>query len=181
MALLNHDDDDLLPMPLDEIEQKQISNSTSTLRVPATESVAFSSSPITDEISVKQSDLTFDWQKANETTPSTRVTLKAKAPKVPQGSTTPRTPATPTPLGKATSLFKRKLFDTPEQPNISKKKYTLSDVYERLHGRKPHSAHYAEADTMSLLLCVRTLGDQFIELAERDSRLFSDVKELGVR
>lgn len=188
LALLNHDDDDLIPMPPDEIEQKPVSNSMSssmsTMRTPATESIAFSSSPSTDENSAKQSDSTIDWQKVNETTPSTRVTLKAKAPlKVSQGNTTPTTPATPatpTPQDKV-SLYKRKLFDTPERPNISKKKYTLSDVYERLNGRKPTSAHFAEADTMALLCCARMLGNQFVELAERESRLFSEVKELGTR
>lgn len=180
MALLNHDDDDLLPMPLDETEQNAINSSVSILHVPASESVALS--PSTDEAPVKQSNSVIDWQKTNETTPSTRVTLKAKAPlKVSQGYSTPRTPATqtPTPLGKAAPLFKRKLFDTSECSNIAKKKYTLSDVYQRLHGRKPASAHYAEADTIALLSCVRIVGVQFIELAERDSRLFSDVKELG--
>lgn len=177
IALLN--DDDLLPMPPDEIEQEPISNC-----VRVTEPVAFSSNPSTDKTSVQQSDLPFDRQKANETTPSTRVTLKATAPlKVSQGNSTPRTPATATPLGKATSVFKRKLFDTAERPNgkQKEKKYTLSDVYERLHGRKPSSSHYAEADTMALLCCVRKMGDQFIELAERDSRLFSEVKEIGTR
>lgn len=183
LSVLTHDDDDLIPMPPDEIEEQEPnSSSMSTPHVSDTESVALSptKSAYETETTVPPLDSTFDWQKANETTPTSRVILKAKAPiKALEAKLTPKTQVTPTSLEKPSLLFKRKLFDAAKSPNISKKKYTLCDVYERLHGKIPAVAHFAEADTMALLFCARTLGDEFIELAERYSRFFSDVKELG--
>ncbi|XP_031619749.1 three prime repair exonuclease 2-like [Contarinia nasturtii] len=54
--------------------------------------------------------------------------------------------------------------------------YKLTEIYERLHERRPNIAHNAEADTIHLLQCAIALKDEFVLIADELATKFADSK-----
>lgn len=59
------------------------------------------------------------------------------------------------------------------------KRFRLQDVHQRLFDCVPIELHCAEADTLTLLRCVRAVHAVFLPLVDRESKLFADVQPLG--
>lgn len=58
----------------------------------------------------------------------------------------------------------------------AKKSFKLSEIYKRLNNRTPDSAHNAEADAISLILCAIAVKDEFVELADRMAIKFDEIE-----
>ncbi|XP_062550734.1 uncharacterized protein LOC134215597 [Armigeres subalbatus] len=92
--------------------------------------------------------------------------------------------------GKVTSLprSKRQLFpdesgenstdvavpSTPRSNSLTKKRYRLCDVHERLLGQPPKMSHYAECDVKAMLKCAIVEGQHFVTYAEEHMVKFRD-------
>lgn len=57
-----------------------------------------------------------------------------------------------------------------------RKSFRLSDIYERLHEKKPSISHSAEFDTIHLLLCAIAVKEEFVKEADSMFTKFADVK-----
>lgn len=136
-----------------------------------------SSDSIRDEF--LKADLT-DVQKINETTPSRGISKFQKSPKsshdLPKSSRCLFSNSIQT---STTVIDKPKIYNNSTknlQLNNSTKKlsYKLTDIFERLHHHSPVTAHNAEADTLHLLKCAIAINEQFVRLADRGARKFSE-------
>lgn len=65
---------------------------------------------------------------------------------------------------------------TPSLKPPNRISYKLEDIYKRLHGCVPKTAHNAEADTIHLLLCAIAMKNQFVQLADSMATKFINVK-----
>lgn len=60
---------------------------------------------------------------------------------------------------------------------VTRKKFRLCDVYERLQGVPPKISQYAECDVEALLKCAIAEGPAFVAYAEKHSVLFKDLRK----
>lgn len=53
--------------------------------------------------------------------------------------------------------------------------FKLVDIYERLTNKTSKDAHQAESDVLMLITCAATLGDKFVDWANKHSTRFTDI------
>lgn len=115
-------------------------------------------------------------QNKNEKTPSKcnsfAVITRAAGEKPKSAKCLFESPSTSTAISDITLMTTPSLKSPPKSPRIS---YKLEEIFKRLHGCVPKTAHNAEADTIHLLLCAVAIKDQFVQMADSMATKFIDV------
>lgn len=110
-----------------------------------------------------------DVQNRNEKTPSKThsfaVTIRNPGDKPKSAKCLFESPSTSTVNGPTQSV------QTP-----SRLSFKLTEIYKRLYGNEPESAHNAEADTMHLMSCCIAIKNDFVKMADSMAVKFVDVK-----
>lgn len=53
--------------------------------------------------------------------------------------------------------------------------FKLGDIYTRYTSKQASNAHNAEGDVNMLIMCAATLGDEFVDWANRNAKKFLDI------
>lgn len=145
---------------------------------------ANSSTNVGEEFTIENIDLIF-MQNKNETTPKSSTTSNdSNAPTFIKKRKQP-SPELSTPSSKN---VRRELFpltstlstpndkSSPASANKQRQSLKLTEIYHHFFSTYPNVSHAAEADVISLIKCVNACKQDFIDIAERTMKRFSDVE-----
>jgi hypothetical protein len=171
-------DDLVCSFAVDTVEGRLTKNEYKEVISGSTEKVK-EGSPMGNEVSV--------CQKVLEMTPPRPISVREKYSYPSGGDSSDITPQAET-SGNFTGtrhhknivcLARKKLPFSSNKPQDVTRRYRLEDVYRLLLKREPVNIHSAENDALSLLECIVSLGQSFIDWVDENAVQFNSIKKVG--